>query len=148
MRRPFVIWRTLKCEHGQGSWAIIDGMVFVRTCNGHKATQIGGSNPEGLARMLIRVGRVPRLRVINFAVSSRSSGSVQPLRKRMSEKGSDPTPQGHPTAAPMGGLHQKSAFTQPVNYSGSRACSPAECDITQNSQITHVQIPLHPGAHQ
>jgi Terminase RNaseH-like domain len=54
MRRPFVIWRTLKCEHGQGSWAIIDGMVFVRTCNGHKATQIGGSNPEGLARMLIR----------------------------------------------------------------------------------------------
>ena len=42
----------------------------------------------------------------------------------------------------MDGLHQKSAFTQPVNYSGSRACSPAECDITQNSQITHVQIPL------
>jgi hypothetical protein len=52
--RKFTVWRTSKSEWGTGSWAIIDGMVFVRTCNGHKATQIGGSNPEVLARILIR----------------------------------------------------------------------------------------------
>jgi hypothetical protein len=52
--RKFVVWRTSQSEWGTGSWAIIDGMVFVRTCNGQKATQIGGSNPEGLARILIR----------------------------------------------------------------------------------------------
>jgi hypothetical protein len=52
--RKFVVWRTSKSEWGTGSWAIIDGMVFVRTRSGHKATQIGGSNPEGLARILIR----------------------------------------------------------------------------------------------
>jgi hypothetical protein len=54
MTRKFVIWRTSKTEYGQGSWAIIDSMVFVRTAHGQKATQIGGSNPEFLARILIR----------------------------------------------------------------------------------------------
>jgi hypothetical protein len=53
MRRD-VVWTTTISEYGQGSWAIIDGMVFVRTCNGHRAAQLGGSNPEGLARILIR----------------------------------------------------------------------------------------------
>jgi hypothetical protein len=52
--RRFVVWTTSKSEYGSGSWAVIDGIVFVRTCNGHKATQLGGSNPEGLARILIR----------------------------------------------------------------------------------------------
>jgi len=54
VRRPFVIWSNLKCEHGNGSWVVIDGIVFVKTCYGSKATQLGGSNPEGLARILIR----------------------------------------------------------------------------------------------
>ena len=54
VRRPFVIWSNLKCEHGNGSWAVIDGIVFVKPCNGSKATQLSGSNPEGLARILIR----------------------------------------------------------------------------------------------
>lgn len=54
MRRPFVIWNNLKCEHGQGSWAVINDIVFVRTCNGQKATQVGGSNPQFLAYLMIR----------------------------------------------------------------------------------------------
>ena len=54
MRRPFVIWNNLKCEYGNGSWALIDGTVFVKTCNGSKATQLGGHPPEGIARLLIR----------------------------------------------------------------------------------------------
>jgi hypothetical protein len=66
----------------------------------------------------------------------------------MSEKDSDPTLQGHPAAKPTGGLHQKSALAQPFNRTEMGADSPAECDITQNSQIAHVQIPLHPGARQ
>ena len=52
--RKFIVWHTSKSEWGSGSWAIIDGMVFVRTCDGQKATQLGGSPPETLARMLIR----------------------------------------------------------------------------------------------
>jgi hypothetical protein len=51
--RKFVTWSNLKCEYGNGSWALIDGIVFVKTCNGSKATQLGGSTPEGIARILI-----------------------------------------------------------------------------------------------
>jgi len=65
----------------------------------------------------------------------------------MSEKDSDPTIQGYPPA-PSRGLRQKSAFAQPINYSGRGTVIPEECKITQNSQIAHVQIPLHPGARQ
>jgi hypothetical protein len=52
--RRFVVWHNTKSEFSSGSYAVIDDILFVRTCNGHKATQLGGSNPEGLARMLIR----------------------------------------------------------------------------------------------
>jgi hypothetical protein len=52
MRRS-VVWNTTKSEYGTG-YAVIDNILFVRTCNGHKATQLGRSNPERLARMLIR----------------------------------------------------------------------------------------------
>ena len=45
---------TSKSEWGTGSWAVIDGMVFVRTAHGQKATQVGGSPPETIARLLIR----------------------------------------------------------------------------------------------
>ena len=40
MRRPFVIWQTTKSEFGTGSYAVIDGILFVSTCNGSKATQL------------------------------------------------------------------------------------------------------------
>jgi hypothetical protein len=46
--RKFVTWSNLKCEYGNGSWALIDGIVFVKTCNGSKATQLGGHSPRAL----------------------------------------------------------------------------------------------------
>src|SRR5215510_5520410 len=56
-------------------------------------------------------------------------------RKSISEKDSDPTLQGHPAAWRTGGLHEKSAFAQPFNLIETGADSPAECDITQTSQM-------------
>jgi hypothetical protein len=52
--RKFITWHTTKSEYGTGSWAVIDDIVFVRTCDGQKATQLGGHSPEGIARLLIR----------------------------------------------------------------------------------------------
>jgi len=46
----------------------------------------------------------------------------------LSEKDSDPTLQSHPGASSLG-LRQKSAFAQPINYSG-RGAGPAEGEIT------------------
>ena len=76
-------------------------------------------------------------------------GPAPPLfraRNIMSDRDSDPTLQGHPAAWPTGGLHWKSAFARLFNLTETGAGSPAECDITLNLQIAHVQIPLHPGA--
>jgi hypothetical protein len=73
-------------------------------------------------------------------------GSV-PSRNSLSEKDSDPALRGQP-AAPAGGLRQKSALAQPINHSGRGSVIPEECKIIQSSQITHMQIPLNPGAHQ
>ena len=64
-----------------------------------------------------------------------------PSRNSVSAKDSDPTLQGHPWAASRG-LRQKSAFAQPINYSGRRVVIPEECKITQNSQIAHVEMKL------
>jgi len=52
MRKP-VVWTSLHNEHGSGSWAIIDGTLTVRTKDGHKCTQLGGSTPQSLARILM-----------------------------------------------------------------------------------------------
>jgi hypothetical protein len=93
------------------------------------------------------VGRQCRLDPLLNVSGVKRFCSVPP-RKSVSEKSSDPTLQGHPTAAPIGGLHQKSAFAQPFNRTGMGARSPAECDITQNSQIAHVEITLHPATRQ
>jgi len=38
----------------RGSWAVIDGMVTVRTPDGTKSAQISGIPPEYLARVLMR----------------------------------------------------------------------------------------------
>ena len=49
--RPFVVWHSIHNEYGSGSYAVIDGLVMVKTCNGSKATQLGWSTPEGIARI-------------------------------------------------------------------------------------------------
>jgi len=54
LMRKFVTWHNLKNEAGNGSWAIFDGMVTVRTPDGTKSAQIGGMPPEYLARVLMR----------------------------------------------------------------------------------------------
>lgn len=51
--RPFVTWHSLHCEYGNGSWAVIDGLLTVRTANGSKTTQLGGMSPESLAQILM-----------------------------------------------------------------------------------------------
>jgi len=66
-----------------------------------------------------------------------------PSRKGTSQKDGDPALQGHPPA-PSLGLRQKSAFAQPINYSGRRAAIPEECEIPQKSQVAPLQITLHP----
>jgi hypothetical protein len=52
-RREFVIWSTLDTPYGPASWAIIDGMLKVRSALGSKATQLGGLTPQSLARLLM-----------------------------------------------------------------------------------------------
>lgn len=52
--RPFVVWTNLSCEYGSCSWAMIDGLLTVRTASGSKTTELGGHEPESLARILIR----------------------------------------------------------------------------------------------
>jgi hypothetical protein len=91
----------------------------------------------------VGVGRQCRLDTL-LNVSGVKRFPWVPSRKSVSEKGSDPILQGHPTAKPISGLHQKSALAQPVNRIGRGAGSPAECDITQNSQIAHVEIHAPP----
>ena len=54
MTQRFVTWHSLKNEFGNGSWAVFDGMVTVRTPDGTKSAQIGGMPPEYLARVLMR----------------------------------------------------------------------------------------------
>jgi len=54
MSGQFVVWNSIHNEHGSGSWAVIDGdMLVVRTCNGTKMAQLGGSPPQSLARLLM-----------------------------------------------------------------------------------------------
>jgi len=52
-----------------------------------------------------------------------------PSRNSLSEKDSDPTLQLYPSAH-AGGLRHKSAFAQPINYSGSGTAIPEQCEIS------------------
>jgi hypothetical protein len=52
--RQFAVWHSVRDEHGNYSWRVADGLVFVRTANGRKSTQIGGSSPDHIARILAR----------------------------------------------------------------------------------------------
>jgi hypothetical protein len=50
--REWVVWRTLKNEHGQCSWCVTrDGTLYVRTHLGSKCTQLGWHPPDLLARI-------------------------------------------------------------------------------------------------
>jgi len=51
-KREFLIWHSVRDEHGNYSWCVNDNLVFVRTPHGQKATQVGGSPPHFLARLL------------------------------------------------------------------------------------------------
>jgi hypothetical protein len=52
------VWRTIEIRIGgrvvRGSWGHDGSMVQVRTPYGHKTTQIGGSPPITLARIMLR----------------------------------------------------------------------------------------------
>lgn len=58
MKRQFVVWNTLHNEWGSGSYAAIDGQVFVRTADGTKQTHLGNTPPETLAYLLMRELRI------------------------------------------------------------------------------------------
>jgi hypothetical protein len=51
--RKFIVWREIRSEYGQGSWALIDDVVTLKTAFGQKATQRGDSPPETIARILL-----------------------------------------------------------------------------------------------
>jgi hypothetical protein len=51
--RKFIVWREIRSEYGQGSWALIDDVVMLKTAFGQKATQRGSSPPETIARILL-----------------------------------------------------------------------------------------------
>jgi hypothetical protein len=50
--RQFVVWRSLCSEHGNASWAIVDGVLTVRTCHGSKSIKFDGEAPEGIVKVL------------------------------------------------------------------------------------------------
>jgi len=52
--KRFITWQNHQSEDGQYSWAIVDNMVCVRTQHGQKCTQIGGSPPDWIARVLAK----------------------------------------------------------------------------------------------
>ena len=52
--RPFVTWHNTTTECGSGSWAVIDGVLIVRTAYGTNSAQLEGMTPESLAQILIR----------------------------------------------------------------------------------------------
>jgi hypothetical protein len=53
MMRKFVTWHTTTNPHGTGSWAVTDGLLHVRTCDGTKIADLGAHPPESLARILM-----------------------------------------------------------------------------------------------
>lgn len=54
MTRQFVVWNSIHNEYGSGSWAVIDGLLTVRTASGTKSTQLGWHPPDTLARILMK----------------------------------------------------------------------------------------------
>jgi hypothetical protein len=52
--RKWVVWDSVRDEWENYSWCVNDGLVFVRTQYGQKCTQVGGSPPHFIARLLAR----------------------------------------------------------------------------------------------
>ena len=50
--RP-TIWRSIQTPDGNASWAVIDGVLYLRSMLGNKTTQVSNSDPEMLARRLM-----------------------------------------------------------------------------------------------
>jgi hypothetical protein len=53
MERKFVTWNSIQCQYGSGSWAVIDGILTVRTATGSKTAPLDGTAPELLATVLM-----------------------------------------------------------------------------------------------
>ena len=53
-KREFVTWHNMKNKFGQCSWAVIDDLLYVRTARGQKVTQVGGSSPDLLDRVIMQ----------------------------------------------------------------------------------------------
>jgi len=52
-RRKFIVWRNLRSDHGNCSWAIIDDTLVVKTRLGTATyPRFDGIDPEGLARVM------------------------------------------------------------------------------------------------
>ena len=51
--RQFIIWNTIHNEYGSASWAVIDGVVTVRTSAGSKSEMLGRLEPKILATCLM-----------------------------------------------------------------------------------------------
>lgn len=48
-KRDFIVWHSIRNEYGNGSWALINGLLTVRTADGSKTTQLGWMPPDFLA---------------------------------------------------------------------------------------------------
>jgi hypothetical protein len=46
MTRKFVVWNSVQCQYGSGSWAVIDGTLVVITALGRKTAKLEGFPPE------------------------------------------------------------------------------------------------------
>ena len=53
-KRECVNWSTLSTRHGTASWAVIDGLLHLRSCDGTKVAELGAMQPMLLAQILMR----------------------------------------------------------------------------------------------
>ena len=54
-QREFVNWTTEQTPHGSASWAMIDGLLHMRSAIGTKVADLGSATPQSLARLLMGV---------------------------------------------------------------------------------------------
>jgi hypothetical protein len=52
-QRKFVNWTTEQTPYGSASWAMIDGLLHVRSTVGTKVAHLGSLTPQSLARLLM-----------------------------------------------------------------------------------------------
>ena len=74
MPRQFVTWHTAQTPHGPCSWAVVDGLLHVRSALSTKIADIGGLKPESLAgatKNALQTKTQPDLTLILSCLSSR-----------------------------------------------------------------------------